>query len=311
MAAEQAALLGLLAELERSDYSFVAPTPATHARVVARRRVARPGDLRDVFGWSRPFAPGALDPALTGLLDEGGLNERLDDGLQRSVVRVSSLGGNLFIHSAFPTEAEDAVFFGPDSYRFARFVAAELARAPAPTSVLDIGTGTGVGAVVAGKACLAARLTGTDINPRALRFAAVNAEAANLAIELIETDSLDGIEGRFDLILANPPYMIDEADREYRDGGGMHGGEVSLEMTRAALPRLAPGGRLLLYTGSTIVEGADQLHTALVQCAEEAGAKLHYSEIDPDVFGEELTKPPYADVERIAVIGAVFRAPDA
>lgn len=308
MDAEQTALRALLAELKRRDYSFIAPTPATHARVVARRRLARPGDLRDVFGWSRPFAPGALDSALSGLLDEGGLIERVDHGLVRSAVRVSSLGEDLFVHSAFPTEDEDAVFFGPDSYRFAQFIAAEVTGGPAPGTVLDIGTGTGVGAIVASRASPAARLTGTDINQRALRFAAVNARAADVALELFETGTLEPLDGCFDVILANPPYMIDGADREYRDGGAMHGGEVSLEMARAALPRLMAGGRFLLYTGSAIVEGEDRLRAALTDCADEAGAKLDYREIDPDVFGEELVKPAYSDVERIAVIGAVFTA---
>ena len=308
MADEQAALLALLAELKRRDYRFVAPTPATHARVVARHGLARPGNLRDVFGWSRPFEPGALDPALTRLLEQGGLIEAQDGGLLRSAVRVSSLGQDLFVHSAFPTEAEDAVFFGPDSYRFAAFIAAELERGSAPARVLDIGTGTGVGAIVAGRALGGASLTGTDINSRALGFAAVNAAAAGLAVELVETESLDPLAGLFDLILANPPYMIDDASRDYRDGGAMHGGAVSLEMTRAALPRLAPGGRFLLYTGSTIVEGEDQLQVALAECAKQAGAALDYREIDPDVFGEELTKPAYAEADRIAVVAAVFTA---
>jgi methylase of polypeptide subunit release factors len=308
---EHAALLALLAELKRRAYHFVASTPATHERVVARRRLARAGDLRDVFGWSRPFAPGALDSDLLALLADAGLIERLDGGLQRSQVRVSSLGQDLYVHTAFPTQAEDAVFFGPDSYRFARLIAAELERLPAPARVLDIGTGSGVGAIVAGRAYPGARLVGTDINPRALRFAAVNAEAAGFAIDLVEAETLDPLPGSFELILANPPYMIDGSSREYRDGGAMHGGGVTLEMTRAALPRLATGGRLLLYTGSAIIEGEDRLRAALADCAAAARASLDYREIDPDVFGEELAKPAYAQVERIAVVRAVFTAPSA
>ena len=47
------ALLTLLAQLQHRGYRFVAPTPATHA-IVLGRPVAR--DLRDIFGWSLPFA---------------------------------------------------------------------------------------------------------------------------------------------------------------------------------------------------------------------------------------------------------------
>jgi methylase of polypeptide subunit release factors len=306
---EPAALLDLLAELKRQGYCFVAPTPATHERVIGRRDRARRGNLRDIFGWNLAFEADALSVELTELLFRASLVEHLDRGLRRSRVRVSSLGGDLFVHSAFPTEAEDAVFFGPDSYRFAAFIAAELGPEPGcPARVLDIGTGTGIGALRAARGWPGARLVGTDINPRALRFAAVNAAAAEVMLDLYETASLNSIGGKFDLILANPPYMIDESKRDYRDGGSMHGGGVSLEMARAALPRLAPGGRFLLYTGSAIVAGEDRLRAALVDCASSAGTGFAYREIDPDVFGEELVRPEYADVERIAVVGAVFAA---
>lgn len=307
---ERPALLALLAELKRRDYRFVAPTPATHARNLDRRRLVDAGSLRDLFGWSRPFAPGTLEPRLAELFGAAGVIEAAEGGLLRSAVRVSSLGEDLFVHSAFPTEAEDAVFFGPDSYRFARLIAAELGHEPtSPARVVDIGTGTGVGAIVAGRAWPGARLIGTDINARALRFAAINAEAAGVTLDLHQSAGLDCLAGQFELILANPPYMIDAAaGREYRDGGGMHGGEVSLAMARTALPRLAPGGRFLLYTGSAIVAGEDRLRTALADCADDAGVSLDYTELDPDVFGEELAQPAYAEVERIAVVGAVFTA---
>jgi hypothetical protein len=37
----------------------------------------------------------------------------------------------------------------------------------------------------------------------------------------------------------------------------------------------------------------------------EAGCELRYSELDPDVFGEQLSQPAYREAERIAVVGAV------
>ena len=62
----------------------------------------------------------------------------------------------------------------------------------------------------------------------------------------------------------------------------------------------------LLYTGSAIVRGHDALHEELAGIAEAAGLKLDYRELDPDVFGEELETAPYREVDRIAVVGAVF-----
>jgi hypothetical protein len=75
------------------------------------------------------------------------------------------------------------------------------------------------------------------------------------------------------------------------------------------MDHLKPGGRVILYTGSAIVGGKDALRDALEGEAVRRGFRLDYREIDPDVFGEELAKPQYRDVERIAVIGAVIRRP--
>ena len=77
-------------------------------------------------------------------------------------------------------------------------------------------------------------------------------------------------------------------------------------MAKLALDRLAPKGRLILYTGSAIVEGEDDLRGKLENLADEAGCSLRYREIDPDIFGEELERPAYCHVERIAAVAAVF-----
>ncbi len=298
------ALLALLERLAAGGYRFVTATPATHARVVARRDHWQAHDLAGALGWSLPFAPDALDAEIVAALDEAGMLAE-EGALARSRVRVSSLGGRLFLHSAYPTDEADSVFFGPDSYRFADFIRAELPPCSPGTRIVDIGTGAGVGALVAGDACPGARLAMTDINARALRFARINAAHAGVEAEFVETSGLDGVDGPIDVALANPPYIIDPQGRAYRDGGDMHGGRIALDMASAAAERLTPGGRLLLYSGSAIVGGRDPLRAALTEAMSERGCDLSYRELDPDVFGEELDGAPYADVDRIAVVGAV------
>jgi hypothetical protein len=98
---------------------------------------------------------------------------------------------------------------------------------------------------------------------------------------------------------------VDDDGRAYRDGGDLHGGRLSLEMAEAALERLNPGGRLLLYTGAAVVDGANPFLTELERLCADRGCTLSARELDPDVFGEELSRPAYADVDRIALIGAV------
>ncbi len=308
MTEPDAALLRLLKALKQRGYGFVTPTPATHARVVQRPNRQQARDLADIFGWSLPFRASDLDDELRQLLEAGGALEPGDGGLYRSTLRASSLKDDLYLHSAYPTDAEDSVFFGPDSYRFADLIEVEIGKAgvrPGGT-VVDIGTGAGVGAVVAARRCPDAAIWMTDVNRAALRLAAINAAEAGVSIGAVEGATLDAIEAPIDLALANPPYIVDESARTYRDGGGSLGGQVSVDMARMALARLAPRGRLILYTGSAIVRGEDRLAQALGTLAAGEGCELRYREIDPDVFGEELDTPAYAEVDRIAVVAAVF-----
>ena len=301
------ALLDLLKTLDGESYDFVTPTPASHQRVVARADRQEARDLRDVFGWSLPFGRELLPPSMLDLLERAKV-VREQDGMLKSRIRVSRLMGSLFIHSAFPTKEEDAVFFGPDTYRFAAFVRAELERLAGVTRLVDIGAGGGPGGITAAAMLPGARITLLDTNATALRLAGVNARHAGVEAELVEGRGIEDVTGSIDLVIANPPYVMDEDDRTYRSGGGMHGAQISLDWTLAAARRLEPGGRVLLYTGVAIVDGKDALREALERELPDLGCSLRYREIDPDIFGEELEKPLYADVERIAAIGAVVEA---
>lgn len=297
-------LLGLLTEAE---YAFTPVTPATHARVVGRAHRSRARDLRDVFGWSLPFAPDLLPLDLLAALCSLGGVEREHD-LFRSKVRVAKVRGHLFLHSAYPTIEEDAVFLGPDTLRFVDYVSAEMLGGPSPGRIVDLGAGAGVGGIIAGLSKPSARLTLVDVNPRALSFSRVNAARAGVDADFVESAGLDGVRNPFDLVLANPPFIMDDdRTRRYRHGGGLHGGEVSAEWVRAAARRLPPGGRLIMYTGSAVVDGRSPLLEQLAREAPALGCELHQREIDPDIFGEELARPEYGDVERIAAVGLVVK----
>lgn len=297
------ALLQLGRRLRADGYRFTCVTPATHARNNAREGAGRARTLRDVFGWSRPFAASLISAdelaqltAAQVLVEEG--------ELLRSTVRWSSLDDLLLVHSAFPTDASDAVFFGPDSYRFAQVIHDHLQRCPNPVQhAVDIGCGSGVGALLIARAAQHAQVSAVDINPLALRYTAINAALAgvgNLSVE--PSDLLDGITGTFDLIVANPPYMLDTSERVYRHGGGALGAGLSLRIVEQARERLSPGGSLLLYTGVAIVEGRDALLEAVRLCLAGPQWSWVYREVDPDVFGEQLLEPGYERVERIAAV---------
>jgi hypothetical protein len=131
----------------------------------------------------------------------------------------------------------------------------------------------------------------------------VNAQFAEVAVETL---CVSTIPPAADLVLANPPYMMDRRKRAYRDGGEFLGGAIALDWASQALATMAPGGTMLLYSGAAFQDGQAPLVDALKRLCESEGATLNIDEIDPDVFGEELEEPDYRGVERIAALTAVI-----
>jgi methylase of polypeptide subunit release factors len=303
MTEEDRALIRLGEALRAVHYAFTTITPATHARVNARPENEHGKDLRGVFGWSRPFWPHVVPDEMLALMREAGILIK-ENGRFRSGVRVSSLAGELFFHSAFPTTGADAVFFGPDTYRFARAIKAALSERNAPIAkAIDIGCGAGPGGILVAKHAPEARVLTTDINEAALRLARVNAGLAGAANTITQrSDILADVEGTFDLIVSNPPYLNDTLHRAYRHGGGEFGEALSLRILDAALPRLAPTGALILYTGTAIIAGRDLFREAALPGLAAGDFAWSYEEIDPDVFGEELKSEAYRAADRIAAV---------
>lgn len=293
------ALVDLGRALEDSGYRFVTPTPETHRRVDARAP-ADARDVRDVFGWSRRFAPDVLPEEILALARAADVVVEEGEALRASV-RFSTLHGRLFVHEAYPTLAPDSVFFGPDTYRYCDLVGLEIDRAE---RVVDIGCGSGAGGIVA--ATCAERVVLADVNPKALAYSRVNAELAGIAhkVEVVESDVLRGVEGPIDAVIVNPPYLVDPKSRAYRDGGGAFGEALAVRIVREALARLPSGGKLVLYTGAAIVRGEDTFFGAIRDMLRDV--EVRYRELDPDVFGEEIEQnDAYAEVERIAAVALV------
>jgi SAM-dependent methyltransferase len=297
------ALLSLGESLRHSNYRFTTVTPSTHRRINGRPGNERARDLRDVFGWSRPFDTALLEPETLALMREAGV--LVDEGdLLHSSIRVSTLDDMLLMHSAWPTRADDAVFFGPDTYRFISALQRAFAWLDAsPVRALDVGCGTGAGALTIARTFSHAAVTGIDINPKALNLATVNASLARVHnVTLYQSDLFDDVEGDFDLIVSNPPFVLDPDARQYRHGGGERGAEISRRIVEEGLTRLRPGGSLMLYTGVAISGGNDHFLNAVRPALETQCNRWSYEELDPDIFGGQLGEPGYEEVERIAAV---------
>lgn len=337
---DEQALARLMRWLSDSAYHHITITPLSHAQVNARPdnawarnfaaqdvstlaayapsaacqadhrlaiSTAALQGLQDIFGWSRPFRQQAIPALLFDYLQHAQLITPHGDGW-RSNIRLSSLDGYLYAHSAFPTTAEDAVFFGPDTYRYVHEISNELsARSHTVRRAADIGSGAGPGGITMARYHPQAEVLALDINQQALALTAVNAGVGGISnLTPVLSNLLTAVTGHFDLIAANPPYLVDKEQRAYRHGGGALGAGLSLAIIDSALPRLAPGGTLLLYTGVAIVDGVDVFR---VEAEKRLQASPHlarlswtYREIDPDVFGEELLNPCYESTDRIAAV---------
>jgi release factor glutamine methyltransferase len=300
----ESALVEIGRTLRTSGYQFTTPTPATHERVVSRPSFARARDLRGIFGWNLPFSEDLLPEPLSGLMRKAEILTTLDNGDLKARVRFSTLDDCLFVHSAYPTVQSDAVFFGPDTSRFVAAIADYLQRRATPLKrVADIGCGAGPGGIAVARRHPDATVDLLDINAAALSASRVNAAINDVGnVAAIESDVMNAADGAFDLIVSNPPYLIDAKARAYRHGGGDFGEGLSLRILREAISRLAPGGSVLLYTGSAVVDGRDVFGAAARRIVAEHGLDAAYREIDPDVFGEELETPSYARADRIAAV---------
>ena len=86
MKAPPSELLVLLGRwLRAKGYGFVTPTPATHSRITSRPGNAVAKNLRDVFGWSLPFAPELLATQALGWMQRADLLQQAGSMLRSRV----------------------------------------------------------------------------------------------------------------------------------------------------------------------------------------------------------------------------------
>jgi len=140
--------------------------------------------------------------------------------------------------------------------------------------ILDVGTGSGVIALSLAANFPEAKITATDISESALVLARENAARLELQdrVQFVDGDLLEGIAGKFDLIVANLPY-VPTVDRETLSRevlhdpaiavfGGERGDELVRKLIDAAPDYLSPGGLLALEVG---IGQADDLASLLAE----------------------------------------------
>ncbi|MBJ7458666.1 MAG: peptide chain release factor N(5)-glutamine methyltransferase [Thermoleophilaceae bacterium] len=137
-----------------------------------------------------------------------------------------------------------------------------VAKVDRPCGILDVATGSGAVALALADELPDATITAADISADALAVARANADALGAAgrVTFFESDLLDEIEGVFDAIVANLPYVVaDEIDGLQAEvarfeprlalDGGPDGFELVRRLAVAAPAQLKPGGTIALEIG--------------------------------------------------------------
>lgn len=113
-----------------------------------------------------------------------------------------------------------------------------------PLDILDIGTGSGAIAITLAKH-LSCHVLATDISEEALEIAKINSKRNNVQIDFKQSDILKNVQGKFDIIISNPPYIakdevIDDLVKDNEPHLALYAEEDGLYFYRNILENVKP-----------------------------------------------------------------------
>ncbi len=138
---------------------------------------------------------------------------------------------------------------------------------PSDARIVDVGTGSGCIALALSKELPNAEIHATDISAGALEIARANAVRHQLEsrVRFHQTDLLAGLDGPFDVIVSNPPYVGESEEdqvqlevRKFEPRGAVFAGPRGTEVIARLIPQawrvLRSGGWLIMEISGTIAD---------------------------------------------------------
>ena len=268
-----------------------------------RRLVATDGRalLVQLFVLGEPVRADAL-PVEAAELEAAGLVVR-DGDLVRAPLRLAPYDGLLIAHDGEDAE-HDADHVG--GMNNATRTMATLTIRRQVDRALDLGTGSGAQALLAVRHTRS--VVATDVNQRALRYAALNARLNGAVLDLREGSWFEPVaDEQFDLIVANPPYVISpDSQFVFRDSG-QEGDTVSRDVVRGAAAHLSEGGHATVMC-NWICRSAGETWQPLAEWVEGTGCDallLAHEQVDPFHYAARWNEPLRSDPDAFA--GAIER----
>lgn len=136
----------------------------------------------------------------------------------------------------------------------------ELIKGEGNAKILDLCAGSGCIGLTLALECKDAKVTLSDISPKAVDIIKKNAENLGVEVNIVESDLFDDIEGKFDIIVSNPPYigsetieMLETTVKDYEPRLALDGGRDGLKFYKKIIPNskkyLSENGRIFFEMG--------------------------------------------------------------
>jgi len=300
---EVLAAAGLNGEAVRSALGATGEVLARAADIpVGERRLAEAGPLGTLIKLlvlQRPVTVEALTHALAPLspvhLERLGLAE-VNGGEVRGLVRIVPHDEILIASDRIGPEDADRSDHVAGVHPPSLTLSQLTVRRPVETA-LDVGTGSGIQAILASRH--SNHVVATDLNERALNFAAFNALLNGVDnVELRAGSFFEPVAGeRFDLVTSNPPYVISpESAYLFRDSG-LEGDSVSRDVVRAAPTHLEEGGFATILVSWIHAPGEDWSEP-LQEWIDGSGCDawlLHHGTDDPLTHTAKWNRESFAE----------------